>query len=156
MRSAARLFGHPIHPMLIPYPFAFLSGAVAFDLAAATRQNDELARTASHLRNAGIASALVAALPGFVDYLTRVPPGAPSRTATTHMLANLSALGCFAAAAWTTGDRPNGTSLALQVVGTGLLSLGGWLGGDLVYHHQVGVDPEELPGIQSTGMTEAY
>jgi uncharacterized membrane protein len=156
MKSAARVMGHPIHPMLIPYPFAFLSAAAVFDVAAATKRSDELAQTASHLRLAGIASALVAALPGFVDYVTRVPAGPPRRTATTHMLSNLSALGCFAAAAWTTRDRPNPTTLGLQVVGTALLSLGGWLGGDLVYHHQIGVDPEELPGIQMTTTIEAY
>jgi uncharacterized membrane protein len=29
MRSAAHFQGHPIHPMLIPFPFAFLTGAFA-------------------------------------------------------------------------------------------------------------------------------
>jgi uncharacterized membrane protein len=157
MKSAARLLGHPIHPMLIPYPFAFLSGAAAFDIAAATRRNDGLAQTAAHLRLAGIASALVAALPGFVDYATRVPAGPPRRAATTHMLSNLGALGCFAAAAWTTRGRPNASTLGLQVVGTALLSLGGWLGGELVYHHQIAVDPEVFPVLPSGQMTtEAY
>jgi uncharacterized membrane protein len=33
MKSKAVLFGHPLHPMLIPFPFAFLTGAVAFDAA---------------------------------------------------------------------------------------------------------------------------
>jgi uncharacterized membrane protein len=156
MRSAARAMGHPIHPMLIPFPFAFLSGAAVFDIAAAAKHSDELAQTAAHLRTAGIAGALVASVPGFVDYVTRVPAGPPRRTATTHMFSNLGALGCFAAAAWTTHDRPNSTTLGLQVLGTALLSLGGWLGGDLVYHHQIGVDPEELPGIQQSSSTEAY
>jgi uncharacterized membrane protein len=136
---------HPIHPMLIPYPFAFLSGAAAFDVASAARGNEGFGRTAAHLRNAGIVSALVAAVPGLVDYLTVVPEGRPKNTATKHMLSNVSALGCFAAAAWAAGDRgrPTAGSIALQVAGTVLLSIGGWLGGDLSYHHQVGVEPEE-------------
>ena len=33
--------------------------------------------------------------------------------------------------------------LALEAIGAGVLSLGGWLGGSLAYHHQIGVVPEE-------------
>jgi len=33
MRSKASCKGHPIHPALIPFPFAFLYGAFFFDLA---------------------------------------------------------------------------------------------------------------------------
>jgi hypothetical protein len=32
--------------------------------------------------------------------------------------------------------------LALEALGTAALSVGGWLGGKLSYHHQVGVVPE--------------
>ena len=145
MKSTARFAGHPIHPMLIPYPFAFLSGAAAFDAASVARGNERFGQTASHLRTAGIASALVAALPGLIDYFTTVPEGRAKETATRHMLSNLSALGCFGAAAWAANGRrvPNGAALAFELIGTALLSVGGWLGGSLSYHHQVGVDPEE-------------
>jgi hypothetical protein len=33
--------------------------------------------------------------------------------------------------------------LALEAIGTAILSFGGWLGGSLAYHHQIGVAPEE-------------
>ena len=33
MKSKSVLLGHPLHPMLVPFPFAFLSGAVVFDVA---------------------------------------------------------------------------------------------------------------------------
>ena len=33
MKSRAVALGHPIHPMLIPFPFAFLTGAVLFHAA---------------------------------------------------------------------------------------------------------------------------
>jgi len=145
MRSTARLMGHPIHPMLIPYPFAFLSGAAAFDIAGTMRENPALSQTATHLRNAGLAAALVAAVPGLIDYLTTVPSGKPSQTATLHLVSNVSALACFAAAAAT--ESRNGRSararLSWEVMGLSLLSVGGWLGGSLTYHYQVGVDPEE-------------
>ena len=145
MRSTARLAGHPIHPMLIPYPFAFLSGAAAFDVASAVRQDARLGQTAAHLRLAGIATALAAAVPGLVDYLTMVPEGRPKDTATKHMLSNVSALGCFAAAAWASNGRrvSSAATIALELAGTTLLSIGGWLGGTLSYHHQIGVESEE-------------
>src|SRR3712207_1675814 len=73
VKSAARVMDHPIHPMLIPFPFAFLSGAAAFDLAALARGSHTLGQTAAHLRAAGLVSALVAAVPGLIDYLTTVP-----------------------------------------------------------------------------------
>jgi uncharacterized membrane protein len=32
-RSTARFMGHPIHPMLVPFPIAFFIGALLTDLA---------------------------------------------------------------------------------------------------------------------------
>jgi uncharacterized membrane protein len=34
MKSTASITSHPIHPMLIPFPFAFLAGAWGFRVAA--------------------------------------------------------------------------------------------------------------------------
>lgn len=143
MKSAARINGHPIHPMLIPYPFAFLSSALAFDAAGLARGDEQLGHTARLLTKAGIVTALAAAVPGLIDYFLRVPSGEPKKTATNHMLSNVSALAFFAAASAARGDqaRPTKTVLALETIGTGLLSIGGWLGGSLSYHHMVGVDP---------------
>lgn len=39
MKSTVHINGHPIHPMLIPYPFALLSAATAFDVAAAANSS---------------------------------------------------------------------------------------------------------------------
>jgi uncharacterized membrane protein len=154
MKSAARFNGHPIHPMLIPYPFAFLSSVLAFDAVGLARQDERFGDTARQLTKAGIATALAAAVPGLIDYFLRVPKGEAKKTATYHMLSNVSALGFFAAAVAARGDtaRPTNTVLALETVGTGLLSIGGWLGGSLSYHHMVGVDPEPqaLAGHQAS------
>lgn len=145
MKSTAHVSGHPIHPMLIPFPFAFLTGAAAFDALAASRRDRELATTARHLGNAGLLTAVVAAVPGIIDYMTAVPDGAPRETATKHMFSNVTALACFAAAA--AGRRenalPSRNTLLCGLVGSALLGVGGWLGGKLSYHHQVGVHPEE-------------
>jgi nitrite reductase/ring-hydroxylating ferredoxin subunit/uncharacterized membrane protein len=143
MRSRAHLDGHPIHPMLIPFPFAYLLGAVGIDAAATLADRPRWYSTARHMRNLGIASALVAAVPGIVDYLYAVPPQSSARRrATWHALANVSALALFAAVARRRdGDRrPESWEVAVQMAGAGLMSVAGWMGGTLVYRNQLGVD----------------
>lgn len=143
MQSTAHLNEHPIHPMLIPYPFALLTSATAFDVAARVTRRESLARTADHLTAAGLGTALVAAVPGIVDYFGTVPRHGASaqRSATQHALFNLSALACFALSRNRVNGRrgPSDGGLALSLIGTALLSIGGWLGGQLVYHEHVGV-----------------
>jgi nitrite reductase/ring-hydroxylating ferredoxin subunit/uncharacterized membrane protein len=99
-------------------------------------------RTAKHMRMLGIGTALLAAVPGIVDYFTAVPPKSSARKrATYHALTNLSALGLFAAAgAGSNGSRPPGWAVAAEAVGAALLSAGGWMGGTLVYRNQIAVD----------------
>lgn len=151
MKSTAHVGGHPIHPMLIPYPFALLSTAAVFDLAAAATSRTGWAQTARHMTVAGLGTALAAAVPGIVDYFGTVPPRtAARRSATQHALCNVSALACFAAAEsrrQDDGQLPSG-GLALALLGTGLLGLGGWLGGELVYHEHIGIADEDAPRRQ--------
>ena len=151
MKSTARLGEHPIHPMLIPYPFAFLSGALGFRLAAHARGSDALAQTADHLRTVGLASAVIAAVPGVVDYFGSVPDGRPKRTATQHALSNSGALICFAAAALAArrGQPARDAVLRFESVGTAFLCIGGWLGGQLAYHHRIGVVEDEPLGREA-------
>src|SRR5688572_14035435 len=96
MRSTAHINGHPIHPMLIPYPFALLSTAAVFDLTASMRSDQSWSQTARHMTIAGLGTALAAAVPGILDYFGTVPPRTSAhRSATQHALCNLSALACF-------------------------------------------------------------
>ena len=142
MKSTAHINGHPIHPMLIPYPFALLSSAAAFDVGARATGRQEWSQTARHLTTAGLATALVAAVPGIIDYFGSIPRQSQSRrSALQHAGCNVSALVCFAVAARGRGedDRLGVRGMSLALLGTGLLSLGGWLGGELVYHEHVAV-----------------
>lgn len=144
MRSAAHFKGHPIHPALIPFPFAFLWGAFAFDLGGAFLSQPSFWQTGRHLAIAGVLTALVAAVPGFVDYLRAVPPQSTGRArATKHMLLNLSTVLLFAIALFVRGDdtsSPATIALLLEAVGVGMLSMAGWMGGTLVNRNQIGVD----------------
>lgn len=144
MRTTASIKGHPIHPALIPFPFAFLVGALVFDLAGTLLERPSFWMTGSYLALAGVIMGLVAAIPGLVDYITSVPPDSTGKKrATRHALANLSAVGSFALAWWLRRPDPgppSGMVLALEALGTLLLLTGAWMGGTLVNRNQIGVD----------------
>jgi uncharacterized membrane protein/nitrite reductase/ring-hydroxylating ferredoxin subunit len=144
MRSRASIKGHPIHPALIPFPFAFLVGAFAFDAAGVLLDREGLWTSGAYLALAGIAAAVVAAIPGFIDYLFTVPPNSSAKTrATKHMLLMLTAVGMFVLAWVVRGDvgtRPGVLQLLMEAGAAGLLSIGGWMGGTLTFRNQIGVD----------------
>ena len=144
MRSKASFRGHPIHPALIPFPFAFLTGAFLFDAAGRLTDRPSLWTTGSHLAIAGVIAALVAAIPGLIDYLYTVPPRSTGkRRATKHMFVNLLAVALVASAWIMRRDMvggPNTLVLGLELAGLTLLVAGGWMGGTLVNRNQIGVD----------------
>ncbi len=144
MKSKAQIKSHPIHPMLVAFPIAFLYGTLAFDAAGRLATWTGGWATGAYLSFAAIASGLVAAVPGLIDYLYAVPPNSSGRArATQHMLVNVSALAAFAVG-WAFRDRatlaPGAGTLLLEAAGVGLVTWGGWLGGTLVYRNQIGVD----------------
>ena len=143
MRSKASFKGHPIHPALIPFPFAFLTGALVFDAAALFLERPAFWTTGGHLLVAGVVMGLVAAVPGFVDYLYTVPPKSGGKQrATQHMIVNVSAVFLFVVAWFLRrgSTEPELTVPALELVAVGLLTAGGWMGGTLVNRNQFGVD----------------
>jgi nitrite reductase/ring-hydroxylating ferredoxin subunit/uncharacterized membrane protein len=144
MRSAASLKGHPIHVMLIPFPIAFLVGAFVADAAGLLLDAERLVLLGGPLALAGIVTALAAAVPGAIDYFATVPPDSSGKQrATRHALSNLGAVALFAVGLWLRGGLdavPGLPSLAIWAVGLVLLTMGGWMGGTLVYRNQIGVD----------------
>lgn len=143
MRSTASFKGHPIHPALIPFPFAFLVGALLADLAGWTLDRPALAMTARYLTMAGITFGLVAAVPGIIDYLYTVPPNSSGhKRARTHGLLNVTAIVLFAVALSVRDNSadPELHVLGLEFIGAALLAYSGWLGGTLVNRNLIGVD----------------
>jgi nitrite reductase/ring-hydroxylating ferredoxin subunit/uncharacterized membrane protein len=144
MRSAASFKGHPIHPTIIPFPFAFLLGALGFDIAGRVLDNPRFWQTGAALAIAGLVAALVAAVPGLIDYLRTVPPrSSGKRRATWHMILNLSTVALFAIGTVLRGNvamPPDMLLLSLEGVGAAMLLVAGWMGGTLVTRNQIGVD----------------
>lgn len=143
MRSKASFRGHPIHPMLIVFPSAFLPGALVFDLSGILFDRPHWMTTGAYLAIAGIVTALVAAVPGLVDYFGTVPPNSSAKErATKHLIVNIAAVVVFAAAVWVRGGVAPADllTIALEGIGVGLVAAGGWMGGTLVTRNQISVD----------------
>ncbi len=144
MRSAAHVKGHPIHPALIPFPLAFLTGSALFDLAGVVWSRPGWWTTGGYLAPVGIGTALLAAVPGLIDYVKTVPPNSSAKQrATMHMAVMLSAVALFTLAWLLRGGvaaQPTAATLALKLGGLVLLGGGGWMGGTLVSRNQISVD----------------
>lgn len=144
MKSKAVVLGHPAHPMLIPFPFAFLTGAFLFDAAGWLAGAASWWTTGAHLAIAGVVAALIAAIPGLIDYVYTVPPRSSGKTrATQHMLANLATVALFATAWGIRGEsdtQPGWLVLALEAAGTALLMTGAYMGGTLVTRNLISVE----------------
>jgi uncharacterized membrane protein len=145
MQTPATVARHPLHPMLIVFPLGLWLTAVAFDIATLVTGGPTPRLVAFYLIGAGLVGALLAAVPGFVDYFSL--QGRAGRLATWHMGLNLAAVAVFLASLllrtrWGESWVPSGSSLpqALSIFGAVVLIVSGWLGGHLVYVHRVGVE----------------
>jgi nitrite reductase/ring-hydroxylating ferredoxin subunit/uncharacterized membrane protein len=136
--------GHPLHPILIAFPIAFLVGALLFDLAGYFGHWAGGRQTGAYLSIAAVISGLIAAVPGVIDFLGVVPPKSSAwDRALWHMGVNVAALTLFAVG-WAFRDwdtfQPNLVVLLLEAGGVALVGWGGYMGGTLVYRNQIGVD----------------
>ncbi|HJR64328.1 MAG TPA: DUF2231 domain-containing protein [Gemmatimonadaceae bacterium] len=143
MKSSARIGGHPIHPMLIPLPLGLWTASVIFNLLGGAMNVYVLHTVAYFTALAGCIGALLAAIPGTIDLFAAIPSGTKPRSiATTHGLINLLALALFLVSLWLRPSPSNMTYGAYFTAIAGFVAIGisGWLGGDLVYKHRVGVE----------------
>jgi nitrite reductase/ring-hydroxylating ferredoxin subunit/uncharacterized membrane protein len=144
MKTKASVMGHPVHQMMIPFPIAFLSGALIFDILGTLLDKQSFWTTGGYLAAAGILMALAAAIPGFIDYFFSIPPASSGKKrGTKHMIVNLSAVVLFLIAFITrlpVEAEPGLTVILLEAAGTACLSAGGWLGDVLVNRNFIGPD----------------
>lgn len=149
VRSRAQIKAHPVHPTLVPFPFALLTSALLFDVAGRIWDSPPLWTTAGHLTVAGIAMGLLAAIPGAIDYVYAVPPeSSGKKRATKHAVLNVAALILFGIAWTLRGDdgSPGAASIGLEIIGAAALIYAGLLGGTLVIRNMVGVDHRHADG----------
>jgi uncharacterized membrane protein len=133
--------GHPLHPPLTDATIGAYTAATAMAVLGALGVSEEnLAKGFWLALLVGLAVTGPTALTGLLDWLT-ITPGTPlKRTATFHLLAMVSATVFFLLAAilghadYVDGDVTAGP-LLLTLAGFALMTLGGWLGGAIVFVH---------------------
>ena len=139
--STAKIAGHPIHPMLIPFPIVCFVGTFVTDVVY-SRNHDAGWATASHwLLGVGLAMAALAAVTGLTDYLGDSRVRGLS-DALKHMLANVTAVVLELVnlvLRLRSDDFIDSTGVYISGIAVLLLLYSGWKGGDLVYRHGVGV-----------------
>lgn len=154
--STANFFGHPIHPMLIPFPIAFFVATFVCDLVF-WRTGYQLWTTAAlWLLGAGIVMAALAAIAGLTDFIgdKRIRNISDAwRHAIGNVIAVLVSVFSFY---WryrhgVAAVIPVGVVMSLVVVC--ILLFTGWKGWEMVYRHRVAVYDEPRPA--STGQSES-
>jgi uncharacterized membrane protein len=138
-RSTARIGGHPIHPMLIPFPIVCFILTFACDVGY-IEGHTGLARTSNWLLIVGLGFAALAALAGLTDFFgdKRIQ----GSDAIKHMLANVTAVVIELVNLLLRLNNPDfiaSTGVYLSGVVVLILIYSGWKGGDLVFRHGIGV-----------------
>ena len=140
--SVAAIAGHPLHPMIVPLPIGAFVGAFAADLAYARTGDRFWARMAHVLSGAAVGTGLLAGALGATDFVGR--DRIRSRGAAwIHGGGNLAAVGLGVASVALRRDRrpdavvPRGIALTAAIVA--ILSVTGWIGGELSYRHRIGL-----------------
>jgi len=158
MESKAKILGHPIHQMLIPFPFGLLATAVIFDIVYLVWGNPTMVTVSYWMIVAGIIGAIAAAPFGLIDWLA-IPDGTRAkRIGLLHGGTNVLVVLLFAYSWWTRSNTvdamPTTTLFAVQVIALLMGAFAGWLGGELVDRLGVGVDegahlnaPNSLSGL---------
>jgi uncharacterized membrane protein len=136
------MLGHPLHPALVHFPIALLLSATAADAAWLVGITADT-HLAVILMAAGLATGLLAMGAGLVDFAKLEDAIVPH--AMRHMATVGTAWVGYAIALFLRRDILSGgtqltwPSVAVSLVSAGLLAIGGWLGGRLVYSFGAGV-----------------
>ncbi len=145
-QTTAQIAGHPLHPMLIPFPVAFLVATLACDLIFWRTGNPGWSTASLYLLGAALVMAALAAVAGFTDFFGdhRIRD---LSAAWHHMVGNLVVV-LLSLWNWyrryADGDAavlPTGLLISLVVVL--LLLYTGWRGWEMVYKHRVAVADRE-------------
>jgi uncharacterized membrane protein len=147
MYSRIKLAGHPLHPMVVAYPIALYTWTLVSYLIYLFGGDPFWFKVAVVTNIAGVIMAVVAAVPGFLDWALGVPAGsAAKRHGQTHLALNVVALLLFLINAVVhvgqfsdaSPDRAWGFILAL--VGVGCTVAAGFFGWTMIQNDHVGIE----------------
>ena len=143
MHTPASIRNHPIHPMLVTIPIGLWIFSLACDVIGLRSVHPDLwFVVALYTMIGGILGALAAAIVGLIDLLSLRKPNL-RKIALIHMTLNLVIVVLYVINVWLRISNPTQTTapLIMSVVAIAMLLVSGWLGGELVHVHGVGVAP---------------
>jgi uncharacterized membrane protein len=153
MESRVKLFGHPVHQMLIVFPLGLLATSVVFDIIHLASGAAYAATVAYALIASGIVGGLLAAPFGLIDWVA-IPSGTRAkRIGGLHGGGNVVVLALFAISLWLRSglvQEPPMLSLLLSFCGAALAVVTGWLGGELVDRLGIGISANAHPDAPSS------
>lgn len=129
--------GHPLHPVVVAWPIGAWMVSAWYDARSARTSDPRDEHAADGALRIGVVGALAAATTGLVQYVDA--RGQARRETTVHAALNNVALSLYllSLVLRKRGRRPLGRTVA--ATGLGIVSLSGWLGGDIAFRHGVGV-----------------
>jgi len=155
MYSKVKIFGHPIHPMLVAFPIAFYVGSLVGFIVYAVNSGQFWLNLAIALAIAGAGMAILAALPGAADLFLGVPRESPAkRVGLMHAAFNVVALGLFIATSviyvgnWDGPATSAVLGIVLTAIGVACTLVAGTLGWTMVQTYHAGV---QLTAAQEEG-----
>jgi uncharacterized membrane protein len=146
MQSKARIFGHPLHPMLVPFPIAFYTATLIACIVYGSTDNTLWFRVALIMNCGGVIGAAVAMLPGIIDWVSISQGTEAKATGLKHMVANVFSTGFFVASAvvmytnLSKAHPPIQSNIVLAVFGFLVMLYAGFKGWDMVQKHHMGVN----------------
>ena len=154
MESKVKVLGHPLHPMLIAFPVAFYVATFVAYIVYQNNADPFWFRLGVVANIAGVVMAVVAAIPGLIDWARAIPNESNAKqTGLVHMVLNTVSILLFSAAALLNYNKwyeslPNlGATLLLTGLGVVVTGAAGFYGWTLVQRYHVGIDL--APGQQS-------
>jgi uncharacterized membrane protein len=143
MESRVKIFGHPVHQVLVSFPLGGFGFAAVSDALHARSGQREYALAARWALDFSLITAAVAAPFGLLDWLAIPPHTRAKRVGAVHGLGNLAVVGLFAASRMLRGGRRAPLSAKLlSVAGVALSGVTAWLGAELINRHGIGLDGE--------------
>ena len=130
--------GHPLHPALTDVPLGAWTTAVALDAAGVVTRRDEFAGCASVAIAVGLVGAIGSAVTGVTDWSDT--DGRSRRIGFVHGALNLTATGLFATSLVMRRRARGARGRVCALLGYAVALGAAYLGGDLVYGEQIGVN----------------
>jgi len=146
MTTRVTIAGHPIHPMLVTLPIGLWVFSLVCDFVSLGSNDPGWETTAYLTLGGGVVGALMAAVPGLLDYLGLHDPR-ERKVATMHLILNLAVVALQGFNFWLRSQPElSGSSVPMwiSIIAVAVLAVSGWLGGQLV--HVLGVTQ---PGHES-------